>query len=96
MTAQGKARNRIRLGFDTSADFANTPAMRGVFGSFVLAAGLFQAGAADPSLRQAQDGPPLPDWRLPDVNPHSIRSNSLVSPRDYLYQVSGYYFGAAG
>jgi hypothetical protein len=70
--------------------------MRAVVGSFVLLAGLLQAGAAEPPLRQAQGAPPLPDWSLPDVNPHSIRSNSLVSPRDYLYQVSGYYFGAAG
>jgi hypothetical protein len=37
-----------------------------------------------------------PDFKLPDVNPNSSRGNSLVSPRDYLLQVSGYYFGSAG
>jgi hypothetical protein len=45
---------------------------------------------------QAADTPPAPDFNLLDVNPNSIRRNSLVSPRDYVLQVSGYYFGAAG
>jgi len=38
----------------------------------------------------------VPDFHLYDVNPHSRRDDGLVSPRDYLLQVSGYYFGAAG
>jgi len=38
---------------------------------------------------------PLPDFRLPDVNPTSPRYEAAVSPRDYRLQVSGYYFGAA-
>jgi len=37
----------------------------------------------------------VPDFRLPDVNPNSPRHDTEVSPRDYLLQVSGYYFGAA-
>ncbi len=37
-----------------------------------------------------------PDFKLTDTNPNSVRYNSLVSPRDYLLQVSGYYFGSAG
>ncbi|MEK7685453.1 MAG: hypothetical protein AAB466_08525 [Verrucomicrobiota bacterium] len=37
-----------------------------------------------------------PDFRLVDVNTNSVRLNAPVSPRDYLLQVSGYYFGAAG
>jgi hypothetical protein len=41
-------------------------------------------------------GEPAPDFTLLDVNPNSIRQNSPVSPRDYLLQVSGYYFGTAG
>lgn len=40
-------------------------------------------------------GDPVPDFSLVDVNPGSERRNSAVSPRDYLFQVSGYYFGAA-
>lgn len=39
---------------------------------------------------------PVPDFSLPDTNPNSPRYTALVSPRDYLLQVSGYYFGAAG
>ena len=35
------------------------------------------------------------DFRLPDVNPNSPRYDTEVSPRDYMLQVSGYYFGAA-
>jgi len=37
----------------------------------------------------------VPDFRLPDVNPKSPRYEKEVSPRDYMLQVSGYYFGAA-
>jgi hypothetical protein len=37
-----------------------------------------------------------PNFKLPDVNPNSVRRAALVSPRDYLLQVSGYYFGEAG
>lgn len=39
---------------------------------------------------------PVPDFRLPDVNTNSVRFGAMVSPRDYLLQVSGYYFGSAG
>ena len=38
---------------------------------------------------------PVPDFQLQDVNPRSPRYPSDVSPRDYMLQVSGYYFGAA-
>lgn len=38
----------------------------------------------------------LPDFRLEDVNNKSLRFRQTVSPRDYLFQVTGYYFGAAG
>jgi hypothetical protein len=41
-------------------------------------------------------GAQVPDFVLPDVNSHSSRSNQMVSPRDYILQVSGYYFGTAG
>ena len=36
-----------------------------------------------------------PDFRLWDVSVSSPRRGALVSPRDYIMQVSGYYFGAA-
>jgi hypothetical protein len=38
----------------------------------------------------------VPDFKLVDQNPNSVRFASAVSPRDYLLQVSGYYFGSAG
>ena len=39
---------------------------------------------------------PVANFSLSDVNANSPRANAMVSPRDYLLQVSGYYFGAAG
>jgi hypothetical protein len=36
-----------------------------------------------------------PDFRLQDANMGSPRRGTAVSPRDYVMQVSGYYFGAA-
>jgi hypothetical protein len=51
-----------------------------------LAVGLAPAAAAQS----------VPDFKAQDMNPSSLRLNSLVSPRDYLLQVSGYYFGDAG
>jgi hypothetical protein len=41
-------------------------------------------------------GEPAPDFRLLDANPGSVRRGAVVSPRDYLVQVAGYYFGSAG
>ena len=38
---------------------------------------------------------PVPDFKLVDVNPNSPRAGAVVSPRNYLLQVSGYYFGEA-
>lgn len=34
----------------------------------------------------------LPDFSLPDLNPTSSRYGEALSPRDYLEQVSGWYF----
>ena len=45
---------------------------------------------------QSTEAASVADFRLLDVNSNSVRSKSLVSPRDYLLQVSGYYFGEAG
>jgi hypothetical protein len=38
---------------------------------------------------------PAPDFLVVDVNPNSPTASQDVSPRDYVGQVSGYYFGAA-
>jgi len=42
-------------------------------------------GGAEPTT-------PMPDFALVDLNPNSTRAGELVSPRDYLEQVSGWYF----
>ena len=56
-----------------------------MFLSLALSAGCMLSWAADQ----------VPDFTLNDVNPNSNRHAGPVSPRDYLLQVSGYYFGAA-
>lgn len=38
---------------------------------------------------------PAPDFQVVDVNPNSPTSTQDVSPRDYIGNVSAYYFGAA-
>jgi hypothetical protein len=37
----------------------------------------------------------VPDFSVLDVNPASPTADQPVSPRDYLEQVSGWYFGHA-
>jgi hypothetical protein len=39
------------------------------------------------------EGSPMADFHLQDVNPASARFGQSVSPRDYLSQVSAWYFG---
>jgi hypothetical protein len=39
------------------------------------------------------EGDPRPAFQLEDVNPASPRFGESVSPRDYLSQVSAWYFG---
>ena len=41
------------------------------------------------------EGSPQADFHLEDVNPTSTRFGEDVSPRDYLDQVSAWYFGHA-
>ena len=43
----------------------------------------------------ASGGGVVPDFSLIDVNPASSTHGQPVSPRDYLQQVSGWYFGHA-
>jgi hypothetical protein len=38
---------------------------------------------------------PVPDFQLRDVSAASTRHAAVVSPRDYIMQVSGYYFGSS-
>lgn len=53
-------------------------------------------GGIDPSEELPAEGeagaPAMPDFALVDVNASSPAYNQDVSPRDYLEQVSGWYF----
>ena len=60
-------------------------AMRKLIGSLVAGLSVVVTWAAEP----------VPDFKLMDVNPNSVRHDTLVSPRDYGLQVCGFYFGAA-
>ncbi len=51
--------------------------------------------AAAPSSAPEAEAAPMPDFELIDVNPNSATYNQGISPRDYLEQVSGWYFGEA-
>jgi hypothetical protein len=37
----------------------------------------------------------VPDFSILDINPDSPRYDEMVSPRDYVGQISAYYFGHA-
>lgn len=41
---------------------------------------------------QGQVSQPLPAFALVDTNPTSARAGQMVSPRDYLQKVTGWYF----
>jgi hypothetical protein len=41
------------------------------------------------------EGAPVADFALDDVNASSPTAGQEVSPRDFLGQVSGWYFGSA-
>ncbi len=56
---------------------------------------LFLAGWIFVNLVALSHAAPVPDFKLMDVNSRSSRRNTLVSPRDYMLQVSGYYFAEA-
>lgn len=44
------------------------------------------------SWPEAEATDPMPGFSLTDVSPNSATSNRPVSPRDYLEQVSAWYF----
>ena len=46
-------------------------------------------------VSDASGGKVVPDFSLIDVDPASSTHDQPVSPRDYLQQVSGWYFGHA-
>jgi hypothetical protein len=46
-----------------------------------------------PLSEGAELAEPVADFAVVDVNPSSDRFDQMVSPRDYLQMVSGWYFG---
>lgn len=56
---------------------------------------LLAAGGILGMIAGEGESTPMPDFSLPDVNPNSPTASQSVSPRDYLEQVSGWYFGNA-
>ena len=75
-----------RSGFDTHSRYCHGQDMKKLIVIWTAAAGLGSSWA----------GQPVKDFKLFDVNPNSARNEARISPRDYLLQVSGYYFGDAG
>jgi hypothetical protein len=51
------------------------------------------AAAMSLNLIGEGEGSPLSNFQLEDLNPASVRFGETVSPRDYLSQVSAWYFG---
>lgn len=49
--------------------------------------------AAAISTTTAQSAEPVPELSLMDMNPTSDTHGQMVSPRDYVGKVSGWYFG---
>ncbi|MHB8861909.1 MAG: hypothetical protein ACYC6N_05860 [Pirellulaceae bacterium] len=56
---------------------------------------LHGADEISPVLWGEGEATAMPDFTLTDVNSGSATANQGVSPRDYLQQVSGWYFGTA-
>ena len=54
----------------------------------LLAGALLLVGAGCKALPDD----PMPEFQLVDLNPGSSRAGQTISPRDYLEQVSGWYF----
>lgn len=56
----------------------------------LIACAAEQEGRGEPPTRT--DPTVVPDFALRDENPNSPRAGEVVSPRDYLTRVSGWYF----
>lgn len=64
--------------------------------SLLLAAALALAAGCGGDDNGTGPGPGLgavPDFRLVDVNPNSVTYDHPVSPREYVGEVSAWYFG---
>ncbi len=55
----------------------------------------FRLERLEPRMMLSGDAQTVPDFAVTDVNSDSATFNQVVSPSDYLQQVSGWYFGHA-
>jgi hypothetical protein len=55
--------------------------------------GAATSGAATVTIEVTAAEQAVPDFTLTDVNPLSSSEGEGISPREYLQQVSGWYFG---
>jgi hypothetical protein len=65
------------------------------FSAALLATGCGGGSPTPPAGPSMPAGEMVAAFSLPDVNPASPRFGQVVSPRDYLGQVSAWYFGHA-
>ena len=69
---------------------------RGLRFEALEARNLLHGGVGFPAAAEGEgEASPMPDFSLTDVNPNSPTKDQAVSPRDYLEQVSAWYFGHA-
>ena len=59
----------------------------------IVALGLTIVACTDATTPAEPTRNVAPDFRLADVNPASASFGETISPRDYLGQVSAWYFG---
>lgn len=64
-------------------------------GGMAGAGGMAGTGGTAGSGGSMMAAVPKPDFGLMDVNPNSATSGQTISPRDYVGQVSAWYFGHA-
>jgi hypothetical protein len=78
-------RPELELPFDWGPEVWHPPAVpwSALFGVLLLTVSTLSAAEQ------------VPDFKLQDVSVSSPRAGATVSPRDYIMQVSGYYFGEA-
>lgn len=74
--------------------FAYGLAVLGLAAVAVLPSGCGEDGSGKTILMPAElPGNAAPDFSVLDINPGSPRHDELVSPRDYVGQISAWYFG---
>jgi hypothetical protein len=61
----------------------------------VVAALFLALGCGDDPVKPPPQGNVMPDFSLQDVNPNSATTGQQISPRQFVGQISAWYFGHA-